>query len=134
MPDPIQPPSAQVVLIVHDDLGISEALAIALEAIGAAVLQVNRTMDARMVIQGASGLTAVMSRCSLDLRNDQPLLSWVAEHRPEVALVALCSTPGHSHEHLPTRCQLLSPPFDGLDLKRALVEARLMAFERAPEL
>ena len=109
MPDPIQPPSAQVVLIVHDDLGVSEALAIALEAIGATTLQVNRTMDARMVIQGASGLTAVMSRCSLDLPTDQPLLSWVAEHRPGVALVALCSTPGHSHEHLLTRCQLLSP-------------------------
>jgi len=99
MPDPIPPSSAQLVLIVHDDLGVSEALAIALEVVGAAVLQVNRTMDARLVIQGASGLTAVMSRCSLDLPNDQPLLSWVAEHRPEVALVALCSTPGHIHNH-----------------------------------
>jgi len=121
-----------LVLIVHDDVGVSEALAIALEGIGAAPIQVNRTGDARMVIQGAPVLIAVISECPLELTQDQPLLSWVAEQRPGVALIALCSTPGHAHGHLPTRCQLLSSPFNGLDLKRALVEARLTAFESQP--
>jgi DNA-binding NtrC family response regulator len=129
MADPSSTASSPLVLLVHDDAGVSEALAIALEGIGATAIQVNRTGDARMVIQGAPGLTAVMSRCSMDLAQDQPLLSWVAEHRPGVALIAICSTPGHTHDHLPNWCQLLSPPFNGLDLKRALVEARLTVFE-----
>jgi hypothetical protein len=129
MTDASTPAASPLVLIVHDDVGVAEALAIALEGIGATAIQVNRTGDARMVIQGAPGLTGVMSRCSLDLAQDQPLLSWVAEHRPRVALIALCSTPGHTHDHLPNWCQLLSPPFNGLDLKRALVEARLTVFE-----
>lgn len=129
MADPSTTASSPLVLIVHDDVGVPEALAIAMEGIGAAPIQVNRTGDARMVIQGAPGLTAVISRCSLDLAQDQPLLSWVAEQRPGVGLIALCSTPGHAHGHLPTRCQVLSPPFNGLDMKRALAEARLAAFE-----
>jgi hypothetical protein len=108
---------------------VAEALAIALETIGATAVQVARTSDARMVTQGAPGLAAVMSRCSLDLAPDQPLLSWVAEQKPGVALIALCSTPGHNHDHLPAWCLLLIPPFDGLDVKRALAEARLTAFE-----
>jgi DNA-binding NtrC family response regulator len=118
-----------VVLIVHDDVSVAEALAIALESIGATPVQVHRTSDARLVVQGAPALAAVMSRCSLDLANDPPLLSWVANERPEIALIALCSTPGHAHDHLPAWCQMLRPPFDGLDLKRALAEARLAAFE-----
>jgi len=129
MADPCPTASSPVVLIVHDDVAVAEALAIALESIGATSVQVNRTSDARLVIQGAPGLSAVISRCSLDVAHDQPLLNWVAEHRPGVALIALCSTPGHHHDHLPTWCQLLSPPFDGRDLKRALAEARLTAFE-----
>lgn len=129
MPDAVTPTTAPLVLIVHDDVAVAEAVAIALEATGASAVQVNRTSDARLVIQGAPGLTVVMSRCSLDLANEQPLLAWVGENRPEVALIALCSTPGHSHDQLPAWCQLLSPPFDGLDLKRALAEARLAAFE-----
>ncbi|PTR34443.1 hypothetical protein C8J98_102631 [Luteibacter sp. OK325] len=128
MPEAITPSTTPLVLIVHDDVAVAEAVAIALEATGASAVQVNRTSDARLVIQGAPGLTAVMARCSLDLPNEQPLLAWVGENRPEVALVALCSTPGHSHEQLPAWCQLLSPPFDGVDLKRALVEARLTVF------
>jgi hypothetical protein len=92
-------------------------------------MQVNRTSDARLVVQGAPGLTAVMSRCSLDMADEQPLLGWMAEQRPGVALIALCSTPGHAHDQLPAWCQFLSPPFDGRDLKRALIEARLAAFE-----
>lgn len=68
--------------MVLDDLGASEALAIALETVGATVLQVNRTGEARIVIEGAPGLTAVMASCLLDLTSEQPLLGWVAEHRP----------------------------------------------------
>ena len=116
------------VLIVHDDVGVADALAIALEGIGATVVQVNRTSDAPMVIQGAPSLTAVISRCVLDLDGDRPLLAWMGKHRPDVALIALCSTFGHAHDELPSCCQVLSPPFDSQDLKRSLAEARLAAF------
>lgn len=120
--------SSPLVLIVHDDVGVAEALAIALEGIGATAIQVNRTCDARLVILGAPNLAAVMSRCILDLDGDRPLLAWVGEQRPDVALIALCSTLDHARDELPTWCQVLSPPFDGQDLKRTLADARLAAF------
>jgi hypothetical protein len=123
------PTSSPLVLNVHDDVGVAEALSIAFEGIGATAIQVNRTSDARMVIQGAPSLAAVMSRCVLDLDGDRPLLAWVGEHRPDVALIALCSTLDHAHDELPTWCQMLSPPFDGQDLRRTLADARLAAFE-----
>jgi DNA-binding NtrC family response regulator len=121
--------SSPLVLVVHDDAGVAEALAIALESIGATAVQLTRAHDARMVIQGAPSLTTVMSRCVLDLDGDRPLLGWAGEHRPDVALIALCSTVGHDHADLPAWCQVLSAPFDSQDLKRTLAEARLAAFE-----
>lgn len=120
----------QLVLIVHDDAHVAEALAIALDLIGATAIQVNQTIEALMVIRGAPALTAVLSRCSPELVRNQTLLSWVAEHRPGLALIAVCSAPEHAHGHLPSGCQLLSPPFTALDLRRALLEARLTAYER----
>lgn len=118
-----------LVLLVHDDPGVTEALSITLENMGATSVQVARAADARAVVQAASALSAVICRCHLDADEDPPLLAWVGEHRPDVALILLCSTPGHVHEHLPAWCQILGPPFDGTDIKRALIEARLSAFE-----
>lgn len=129
MPETPSLSGAQLVLIVHDDVGVSEALALALEAIGAVPVQVNRTSDARMVIRGAPGLTAVVSRCVLDLDGEETLLVWVGRQRPAVALIGVCSDPGHAHDDFPGWCQFFGAPFDGQDLKRALIEARLSAFE-----
>lgn len=118
-----------LVLLVHDDPGVTEALSITLESMGASPVQVARAADARAVVQAAPALSAVICRCHLDADEEPPLLAWVGEQRPDVALILLCSTPGHVHEHLPAWCQILGPPFDGTDVKRALIEARLLAFE-----
>lgn len=119
----------RTVLIVHNDAAIAEALALALEHLNCVPLQVHRVGDARLVIQGAPALMAVITPCPLDQPDEAPLMAWVAEDRPDLAVLVLCSSADHSHHDLPAQCYRLATPFDSGDLQRALAEARLTAFE-----
>lgn len=57
--------SRPLVLAVRDDIGVSEALGVALERVGGEPVRIKQHSDARMVVQGAPALAVMLSsaRC-----------------------------------------------------------------------
>lgn len=117
LPMPGSPP---LILIVQPDDSLAEGLTLALQRRGARVFHAQRWTQARLLLEAAPTIQAIIAPCQLDGEDAERLLTSAARVLPAVTLIATCVSARHDHPQLPSGCRVWRMPFDGDTLDHLL--------------